>query len=161
SRSRDGLALGRALWRGGWSWSRRAPQPVTRDPDEEREHCRADDRAPGKELDARLVEPAAGVPDEVPDAAEHVVDQGPAEHEQHEAADDRSKEAIDCGERLRARANRDQPPGKEYKARRERRPGDAMGDRHHHGEHRPVNLEMRRKRPPRFPSPVAHGGLAW
>src|SRR6478672_9378577 len=32
-----------------------------------------------------------------------------------------------------------------------------MGDRHHHGQHRPVNLQMRRKRPRRLRICVAHG----
>ena len=33
--------------------------------------------APGEHLDARLVEPAAGVPDQMAHAAEHVMDQAP------------------------------------------------------------------------------------
>ena len=51
--------------------------------------------SPGENLDARLVERLAGVPDQVADAAQHVVEQRPAEQEQQRAAEMLAKKWLD------------------------------------------------------------------
>jgi len=91
------------------------------------------------------------------DAAQHVVDQRPAEQKQQKAAGNAGEEARDLGIGLGARGDGEQPPDEQQEADRVRRTGDAVGDRHHHGEHRPVNRQMRGERPlsPQFG--VAHG----
>src|SRR4029453_2443155 len=61
------------------------PHRVARAPNEDRERDREDDREPSEHLDAGLVERPAGVPDQVADAAKHVMDERPGEQEQHDA----------------------------------------------------------------------------
>ena len=90
---------------------------------------------------------SAGVPDEVAHAAEHVMDERPGEQKEHDAPEDADEDVRDRGVGVRPGGNRHEPPGEQDEAGRVRRARDAMRDRHHHRQHRPVNLQVRGKRP--------------
>ena len=74
----------------------------------------------------------AGIPDEMPDAAEQVMDQRPGITKQDQPADDRRQEARTPRERLRIGCGGDQPPGEQQRAEVEHHAGDAMETRHQH-----------------------------
>src|SRR5262245_45377573 len=97
------------------------PQRIASVPDEDRERDREDDGEPSEHLDARLVERPAGIPDQVADAAKHVMDERPGEQKEHDAPCDAGNEVRDLGEGVRPGGNRDEPPGEEDEANRVRR----------------------------------------
>ena len=91
-------------------------------------------------------EAAAGIPDEMADAAEHVVHQRPGIAEQDRAGRSRSRRTT--GIAHRRWDSRPRSATRPAAACRNRaRAGNAMHDRHHHRQRRPVDLQMRRKRP--------------
>src|SRR5690606_40537769 len=61
-------------------------------PNEQRQRDRSDNRAPAQHIDRLQVESAAGIPDQMPDAAERVMNQGPRVPEEHELSDDAAEE---------------------------------------------------------------------
>src|SRR5262247_2886471 len=76
---------------------------------------------PSEHLDARLVERPAGVPDQVADAAKHVMDERPGEQKKHDAPQIAGEEVRDLRVGVRSGGNRDEPPGEQDKARGVRR----------------------------------------
>ena len=60
----------------------RTASPI--DPEEDRQRDRADDVGERQPVARRLAEAVAGVPDEMAEAAEHMVDQRPAIAEEHD-----------------------------------------------------------------------------
>ena len=91
-------------------------------------------------------EPVPEIPDEVPHATEHVVNERPAVAEQHDSSDPARSRRLKCSVGVGARCGGRQPPRQQYRPDIERSAGDPMDDGHHHREHRPINLEMRRQR---------------
>ena len=90
--------------------------------------------------------PWIGVPDQMADATEHVVEQSPRVAEQHQLPDQAAHEPFEIGVGIWAGRRRDQPPGEQQHSKIERGTGDPMHDRHHHRQHRLVDLQVRRKR---------------
>ena len=116
------------------------------DPDEQGKPNAAKQRSLRQILAHRIVHSVSGIPNEVPDAAEKVVEQRPGEQEKDQLAGERpinGRDGVKCG---RADGQRDEIPGEQEGAGVERDPGDAMRDRHHHREKRLVDLQVGRKR---------------
>src|SRR6185437_6171730 len=85
-------------------WPLEAPSDAVADEPKQHGQCdRAEQRGPGENLDALLVETGAGIPDQMADAAEHMEDQRPAEEKQEQAAGDAREEGLGMPELLRAR----------------------------------------------------------
>src|SRR5690606_35913400 len=116
----------------GVTMLRASHQRVARDPDQDREHDGRDNSRPGEDLDADLVEAVSRIPNQVADAAQHVVDQRPGEQEQQHAPDKAAEERIHGRVGVRPDADGHQPPGEEREADGVAEAGDAMRDRHHH-----------------------------
>ena len=74
---------------------------VGRDPDRDRQGDGEAERGQGEQLALDRSEAAPGVPDEMADAAQHVVEQRPGVAEQHELADPGAVGPADQVERLR------------------------------------------------------------
>src|SRR4051794_22391325 len=65
-----------------------AGENIDDDPDQDRQRNRAVDGGVGEPFALRRSKAVAGVPDQMPDAAEHVMKQRPGVAEQHELADE-------------------------------------------------------------------------
>ena len=90
--------------------------------------------------------PCAGVPDEMPDAAEHVMQKRPGVAEQNKLPEPRRKKSVHEFELARRPRHREQPPGEQQRAEIERAPGDPMHDRHHHRRRQAIDRNVRRER---------------
>lgn len=93
----------------------------------------------------RMSETVACIPNDMADAAEEVMEKSPSKTEQDQFPGNRI-EAICCGcEGAGAGGCRNQKPREQKRAEVEGRASDAMCNRHHHGQHRTVDLQMRRQ----------------
>ncbi len=86
---------------------------------------------------------AAEIPNEMPDAADGMMDQRPGVAKQYSLAQKRPEQPVDVLEIGRARGRRDQPPSEQQSAEIQRRAGYSMDYRHHHIHDRLINLQMR------------------
>ena len=71
---------------------------------------RQSDIGAGEPFDGRELEAVAGVPEEMAQAAQHVMDQRPGEAEQDELAEPVAEEALHHGEIVGRDRRREQPP---------------------------------------------------
>src|ERR1044072_8322260 len=93
--------------------ARSAHDQIADDPGDQRENDRSHDGGTCEPLQLTRIEPAAGVPDQVTDAAECMMCQPPRAPEQYEAADEGAEEPLHvrvCG---RSGGGGEQPPGDE------------------------------------------------
>src|SRR5262245_2839438 len=149
--------LARAVRRS--SISQTSPERQAAGPERNREADRADDGEPAECVDRTDLKPAARVPDQVADAAQHVMDEGPGVAEQPDLGERVPEHRVHLGECPFAHGRRDQPDRQQQRAEIERYAGDAMGDRHHHVNLRPIDREMWRERT--FDRALAFSHGAW
>jgi hypothetical protein len=90
------------------------------------------------------IKAAAGVPDEMADAAKQVMHQCPCVAKQHQPAQQRAEDAIDPIEIVWSRGGCDQPPGDQDGSRIQRHAGQPVQDGHHHGRNLLVDAQVRR-----------------
>ena len=107
---------------------------------------RANDGRGGKPLALLRAEAAAGIPDQVADAAERVMDQGPGVAEQDQPADQRAGKPFEARVAGGPGRGGHQPPGQQQRAEIEAESADPMEARHHHRQREPVDLKVRRQR---------------
>src|SRR5438552_6421703 len=88
-----------------------ADEEITRDPEHDRARDRCEQGRRGEPLALARPEAAAGVPDEMADAAEGVMEQGPGKAQEDEAAEPGPHEPLDVGVSVRPGRGRDEPPG--------------------------------------------------
>ena len=89
---------------------------VADDPEHDGERDRADQRRSGQHLALGRLEAVQRVPDQMADAAEHMMHQRPGEAEQDQPADQAAHEAFEVGIGVGAGGGGDQPPGKQQHA---------------------------------------------
>src|SRR5512144_287754 len=82
----------------------------------------------------------------MPDAVAEMVEQRKGESPQDQLAEQRGEERLRVGERVGTVGGGHQPPGQQQRAEGERYAGEAVGDRQHRGDLRPIDLQVRRER---------------
>src|ERR1019366_2490825 len=94
-----------------------------------------------------MFESISRIPYDMTYAAEKMMEQGPGETKQDQFSRDRIDKGS--GRRVGARPRRrgNQKPREQQRAKVEGHPRDSMRDRHDHGQHRAIDLQMRRERP--------------
>src|SRR6516165_2850188 len=144
---RRGRARGRAACGYGWA---RSLSDSHREHDENPQHHgnrdRTDEIGRCQPFALLRAKTTAGVPDQVANAAEHVVDDAPGVAEQDQPAEPGAGEPLEPGIAV-GTGHRDQPPDQQQHAEVIAESGDAMCNRHHHRQHRPVDLQVRGERP--------------
>src|SRR5690606_3382655 len=103
-----------------------SPQRDDTDPDDNGECHGADDGTPAHGINRLQIKPVAGIPDQMPDAPECVVDKGPRVAEQDDLTDPRAEEPTRCRKLLRPSGRGQQPPSEKQCAEIKRRTGNAM-----------------------------------
>src|SRR5580704_8723093 len=139
-----------AWWRSS-SWRHLPPVEAIsapgkgRGPEGDAQHDRAREIGPCKRIARPSLHPFPGVPDEMPYAAEHVVDERKTVAKKHDPAgngpENRARPIVSG----LARSGGDQQEHEQNRSEIERAPRDAMRDRHHHGDRPAIHLKMGRK----------------
>ena len=114
---------------------------------------------PSRNVDRPKFEAVDGVPDEMTDATAQMQEEGEGAAEQHDLADPGSDRALNhavCPGTIRRSA---QPDHQAHGAKAQNYPGDAVGDRQHRRELRPIDLDVGRKRAGRYRRRIAIHGL--
>src|SRR5262245_55773496 len=127
--------------------SRASNEETADDPEQDGKPDRSDHRGQREPLALVWLEAMARIPDQVADAAQHVMDQRPGVAEQDESPEERVDEGAEGRIGVRARARRDQPPRHQQRADIEPPAGDAMQDRHRHRQWPAIDLQVGRERP--------------
>src|ERR1700704_941335 len=84
-------------------------------------------------IDAVQLQPAAGVPPQMPDAVAQMIEQREAPAEQEQEANPRAKKALDRGIRFGSIGRGAEPPHQQDRPDDERDPVGAMQNRHQGG----------------------------
>ena len=79
----------------------------------------------------------------MPEATQHVVDQGPGEAKQNQSPEPMRKTRLHEIEITVGMGSSRQPPDKKDGTKEQRHASDAMHDRHHHRQHGSINLQVR------------------
>src|SRR5262245_53182774 len=124
--------------------SRTSHDEVADDPEYECEYYRTGQGGHREHLAFGRLEAVPSIPNQMADAAQHVVDQCPGVTEKDELADCAPQEPLKVCISVRSARSCDQPPGKQQHSEIKRGTGDAVNDGHHHRQHRLVDLQMRR-----------------
>ena len=119
---------------------------IADDPDQDGEADRADQGRHGEPFALDRAEAVAQVPDQMLDAAQHVVDQRPGVAEQDQPPEQRLHEPLHRRIGVGAGGGGDQPPHQQQHAEKQRPAGDPVDDGHHHRQQRLVDLQVRRER---------------
>src|SRR5215510_5386765 len=91
------------------SISQASPKSQAPGPEHDREADRADDGEPAERVDRADLKSTAGIPDQVADATQHVMDERPRVAKQHQLAERVPEHCVHGGESLFAHGRRDQP----------------------------------------------------
>src|SRR5215470_3990275 len=120
-----------------------AHHQVADDPQQQGEHDRSEQRGARQPFALVGAEAIAQIPDQVANPAKHVMDERPGVAKQQEPTNQAADKILECRVGGWPGGGGNQPPGKQDEAEIERRTGETMDDRHHHRQHRAVDLQVR------------------